>query len=100
MSLTDTSKTDVMESDFHRSQTITTLIIIRKYLLTVVLAFQITQIVTPFNHNASQWWRTDIILMKTLYPFNITNVVNAIDLNNKAEYDDKSCVVLVYAVRS
>ncbi|KAJ0179433.1 hypothetical protein K1T71_005145 [Dendrolimus kikuchii] len=61
---------------------------------------EIVQIVRPFNHSATQWWRTDITLMKTLYPFNMTSAVNAITLYNKAEYVEKTCSVLVYASKS
>ncbi|CAH0628765.1 unnamed protein product [Chrysodeixis includens] len=58
---------------------------------------EIIQIVRPFNHSSTQWWRTDISLMRTLLPFNLTSAVGVVSISTRREYLDKTCIILVYA---
>ncbi|XP_075972481.1 uncharacterized protein LOC142974202 [Anticarsia gemmatalis] len=61
---------------------------------------EIIQIVRPYNHSATQWWHTDISLMKTLLPFNMTSAVGVIHLNPNREYEVKTCTILIYTKSS
>uniref|UniRef100_A0A2A4JZJ1 Peptidase S1 domain-containing protein n=1 Tax=Heliothis virescens TaxID=7102 RepID=A0A2A4JZJ1_HELVI len=58
---------------------------------------EVIQIVRPYNHSATQWWRTDISLMKVLLAFNMSSAVGITNLSPKREYAEKSCIILVYA---
>ncbi|CAB3236020.1 unnamed protein product [Arctia plantaginis] len=58
---------------------------------------EIIQIVRPYNHSATQWWHTDISLMKALLPFNMTSAVYYTTLNFRTEYIEKTCTILVFA---
>ncbi|XP_030025441.2 uncharacterized protein LOC115443963 [Manduca sexta] len=60
---------------------------------------EVIQIVRPYNHSATQWWLTDISLMKTLLPFNVTSAVNIATFNFKRDYNEKNCFILVYSKR-
>ncbi|XP_013185526.2 uncharacterized protein LOC106131082 [Amyelois transitella] len=59
---------------------------------------EIIQIVRPYNHSATQWWRTDITLMQTLLPFNLTATVNLAPRIMSVP-NDKPCFILAYARR-
>ncbi|XP_053600064.1 uncharacterized protein LOC128669331 [Plodia interpunctella] len=58
---------------------------------------EVIKIVRPYNHSATQWWRTDITLMQTLLPFNMTAAVATAPLYGVRT--DKSCFILTYAKR-
>ncbi|XP_059061974.1 transmembrane protease serine 9-like [Achroia grisella] len=60
---------------------------------------EVIQIVRPYNHSATQWWRTDITLMKTLLPFNFSSAVSPTNLNFKQINAEKTCIILIYANR-
>ncbi|CAH1635282.1 unnamed protein product [Spodoptera littoralis] len=60
---------------------------------------EVIQIVRPYNHSATQWWRTDISLMKVLLPFNITSAVAITNLSSKRDITEKTCTILVFAKR-
>ncbi|PZC82553.1 hypothetical protein B5X24_HaOG210302 [Helicoverpa armigera] len=61
---------------------------------------EVIQVVRPYNHSATQWWRTDISLMKVLLAFNMTSAVGISNLSPKREYQEKTCIILVYAKSS
>lgn len=56
------------------------------------------QIVRPYNHSATQWWRDDISLLKTLVPFNLTAAVATATIRSKPSTFNDSCYILVFAV--
>lgn len=58
---------------------------------------EVIQIVRPYNHSATQWWRTDISLMKVLLPFNMTSAVGIANPSLKREITEKTCTILVFA---
>ncbi|KAJ2942549.1 hypothetical protein O0L34_g2018 [Tuta absoluta] len=43
------------------------------------------------------WWITDITLLQTLIPFKISSSVAPTNIDSKREYEDKNCLILVYA---
>ncbi|XP_004927817.1 mast cell protease 3 isoform X1 [Bombyx mori] len=61
---------------------------------------EIIQVVRPSNHNASEWWRTDISLLKTIFPFKITTAVNSAYFHLKMETFDKPCFILIFIKES
>lgn len=65
----------------------------RKY-----FSFQVIQIIRPYNHSATQWWRDDISLLKTLVPFNLTAAVATATIRSKPSTFNDSCYILVFAV--
>ncbi|KAJ8725116.1 hypothetical protein PYW07_016074 [Mythimna separata] len=58
---------------------------------------EVIQIVRPYNHSATQWWLTDISLMKVLLPFNLTTSVGIAKINPKRDLGEKTCTILVFA---
>ncbi|KAL4714458.1 hypothetical protein ACJJTC_017753 [Scirpophaga incertulas] len=61
---------------------------------------EIIQIVSPQNRSATQWWHTDISLLKTLLPFNITAAVNTATLLTDKSIKNTDCFFLAYARRT
>ncbi|XP_026765331.3 uncharacterized protein LOC113523544 [Galleria mellonella] len=58
---------------------------------------EVIQIVRPYNHSATLWWRTDVTLMKTLLPFNLTSAVSPTTLTFRHDIPEKTCNILIYA---
>ncbi|XP_063380242.1 uncharacterized protein LOC134666866 [Cydia fagiglandana] len=61
---------------------------------------EVIQITQPFEHDSSQWWLTDICLLKTLQPLVATNAVHFTQLSTKQEAADKVCHILIYKKKS
>ncbi|XP_063636305.1 uncharacterized protein LOC134806840 [Cydia splendana] len=61
---------------------------------------EVIQITQPFEHDSSQWWLTDICLLKTLEPLVATNAVHFTQLSTKQEAADKACHILIYKKKS
>ncbi|XP_047989260.1 uncharacterized protein LOC125228646 [Leguminivora glycinivorella] len=57
---------------------------------------EVIQITQPSEHDISQWWLTDICLLKTLQPVISTNSVRFTQLSTKQEAADKVCHILLY----
>ncbi|KAL0839698.1 hypothetical protein ABMA28_016347 [Loxostege sticticalis] len=60
---------------------------------------EVIQIVRPYNHSATQWWRDDISLLKTLVPFNLTAAIAIATIRSKPSTFNDSCYILVFAKR-
>ncbi|XP_045492599.1 uncharacterized protein LOC123692020 [Colias croceus] len=58
---------------------------------------EVIQIIRPYNFSAIEWWYSDISLLKTLVPFNITTSVAITSISPKRTFTEKECVILVYA---
>ncbi|XP_047517355.1 uncharacterized protein LOC125057628 [Pieris napi] len=58
---------------------------------------EIIQIIRPYNFSATEWWLSDISLLKTLIPFNLTTAVAYTSIYHKSDIIDKECFSLVYA---
>ncbi|CAH2237196.1 jg11169 [Pararge aegeria aegeria] len=71
----------------------------QKTLLARLGAVNIILILRPSNYTATQWWKTDISLLKTLLPFNNTLSVAPVILVSNSDIPYKNCYILVYASR-
>ncbi|XP_022116181.2 uncharacterized protein LOC110994018 [Pieris rapae] len=58
---------------------------------------EIIQIIRPYNFSATEWWLSDISLLKTLIPFNLTTAVAYTSIYHKSDIIEKDCFSLVYA---
>ncbi|CAH3993884.1 unnamed protein product [Pieris brassicae] len=58
---------------------------------------EIIQIIRPYNFSATEWWFSDISLLKTLIPFNLTTAVAYTSIYHKSDIIEKECFSLVYA---
>lgn len=60
--------------------------------------FQVIQIVRPTLHDLDMWYFTDITLLQTLLPFNMTSAVGLAPYTVKPRDFEQKCLILVYAV--
>ncbi|XP_045763122.1 snake venom serine protease homolog [Maniola jurtina] len=60
---------------------------------------EVILILRPYNYSATEWWKTDISLLKTLLPFNMTTTVAPATLISNFDIVLKNCYILVYARR-
>ncbi|XP_034825096.1 snake venom serine protease homolog KN4-like [Maniola hyperantus] len=58
---------------------------------------EVILILRPYNYSATEWWKTDISLLKTLLPFNMTSSVAPATLIINFDIVFKNCYILVYA---
>ncbi|XP_064074448.1 serine protease sp-Eoc49-like [Vanessa tameamea] len=58
---------------------------------------EIIRIARPFNFNSTEWWNSDISLLKTLLPFNITLIVAPFETRANKLNSNENCFMLVYA---
>ncbi|XP_046978983.1 granzyme D-like [Vanessa cardui] len=58
---------------------------------------EIIRIARPFTFNSSEWWNSDISLLKTLLPFNITLAVAPFETRANKLNSNENCFMLVYS---
>ncbi|XP_050672684.1 tissue-type plasminogen activator-like [Leptidea sinapis] len=58
---------------------------------------EIIEVIRPYNFTVETWWYSDISLLKTLTPFNITMAVKTTSMSPRStDLVDKKCFILLY----
>ncbi|CAH2092140.1 unnamed protein product [Euphydryas editha] len=58
---------------------------------------EIIRVARPYDFNRTEWWYSDISLLKTLLPFNITATVAPFPTRDSKLIPSENCFMLVYA---